>query len=549
MKNKKGFTMVELLVSFVIMSFLLGIGVVSYNFIIDMVAANYYDTLEEELLLAGSDYFTNNRVEKPLSGYNAVQIDELVGNKYIETLKDRRGKVCDRSSDSKVYIYKTSEGYGYEACLVCNDYKTEGTYCDGMALGVINISAEKEGGGSYNPLLSFANASWSNKDVIVTFSVNVPVTKFVVTDTNNSIKRTCNSSNGRSCSMSFSNTSAYKVEAYDGSNEVAPDKGFNIKIDKVKPVCEFVSGPSVALINQSLTSTYVLECTDNVGLKNNYNIDSSNFTLTTSNVILIQNHVVTAITNGYRYTVTVSGNISGTTALKLNAGVITDKAGNGNSSTQSNNVEVDVNAPQISYNLASGTYDENKTVTVTVTDNRKISSITYQLYKDEVLVSSGNPPGASITNISFDSNLDSDGTWKLNVTAIDEAGNTINTSRNFIIDTVPVCTDWKQSSVEYVSRCTPVGDSKTGTSYTTCNLQWRYTKYMRCTCSISNSGCDATGQTNIKHSSNYVYANETNAKNACTNYYMTCQPTNVVTAPWCETSSAYRKVVYKRTCE
>ena len=82
MKNRKGFTMIELLTAFVIMAFLLGIGVVSYNFIIDRVAANYYDTLEEELLLAGSDYFTNNRTERPLSGYSAVQIDELIGNKY-----------------------------------------------------------------------------------------------------------------------------------------------------------------------------------------------------------------------------------------------------------------------------------------------------------------------------------------------------------------------------------------------------------------------------------------------------------------------------------
>ena len=233
--------MIELLTAFVIMAFLLGIGVVSYNFIIDRVAGNYYNTLEEELLLAGNDYFTNNRIERPLSGYSAVQIDELVGDKYIETLKDRNGNVCDSNSNSKVYIYKTGDSYGYEACLVCNDYKTEGTYCDGITMGVINISAVKEGGGSYNPLLSFANASWSNKNVTVTFSVTTDVTDFIITDINTGSKRTCNSITDRKCSMSFSSTSSYKVDAYYNGLEAAPSKGFNIKIDKEKPTCEFVS--------------------------------------------------------------------------------------------------------------------------------------------------------------------------------------------------------------------------------------------------------------------------------------------------------------------
>ena len=241
MKNKKGFTMIELLAAFVIMAFLLGIGVVSYNFIIDRVAGNYYDTLEEELLLAGNDYFTNNRVERPLSGYSAVQIDELVGDKYIETLKDRKGNVCDRNDKSKVYIYKTNDGYGYEACLFCNEHEPDGAYCNSIAQGVINISASKEGGGSYNPLLSFANASWSNKNVNVTFSVTVDVTDFIITDVNSGTRRTCDSITGRSCSMNFSSTSSYKVVAYYNDLEVAPAKSFNIKIDKEKPTCEFIS--------------------------------------------------------------------------------------------------------------------------------------------------------------------------------------------------------------------------------------------------------------------------------------------------------------------
>lgn len=341
MENRKGYTMVELLVAFVIIAFILGIGVVSYRFIIDRIEANYYDTLEEELLLAGSDYFTNHREDKPLSGYSAIQIDELVGDKYIETLKDRKGNVCDRNDKSRVYIYKTSVGYGYEACLFCNEYEPDGAYCNNVAQGVINISASKEGGGSYNPLLSFANASWSNSDVTVTFSVNVPVTEFVITNTNNGETKVCDSIVNKSCSMKFSDTSTYKVQAYNESNEVAPEKGFNVKIDKTKPICKFISGPSISSIKNNQPASYVLKCTDNIGLSSNSAVSTSDFSLTTPDVVAFQEISSVSISDGYQYAITVSGNVSGTTALVLNYGAVSDLAGNVNDSVTSDAIEVD----------------------------------------------------------------------------------------------------------------------------------------------------------------------------------------------------------------
>lgn len=416
MKNKKGFTLIELLVSFVIIAFILGIGVVSYNFIIDRVAANYYDTLEEELLLAGSDYFTNNRIERPLSGYSAVQIDELVGNKYIETLKDRTGKVCDSNSNSKVYIYKTDTGYGYETCLVCNEYESEGTYCDGSAMGVINISASKEDGGSYNPLLSFVNASWSNKNINVTFSVTVDVSEFVITDTNSGSTRTCDSVSGRSCSMNFSNTSSYKVEAYNDGVEVAPSKGFNVKIDK--------------------------------------------------------------------------------------------------------------EVPEILYTLEAGTYDENQMVTVTVTDNIKISLVEYKLYKDSILVSSGSPTGDSDTSISFNSNLDSNGTWKLDVVSTDVAGNETRDSRTFVINSGPTCA-WVEVSGYTKSSCSPKTEPTNpveGDEYVECNGPygsglWRF-MYSSITC--LNDESVVVGSIPAL-TSGYEYGTAEDASRACTSAWQSAE--------------------------
>ena len=446
MKNKKGFSMIELLVAFVIMAFLLGIGVVSYRFIIDRVASSYYDTLEEELLLAGSDYFTNHREDKPLSGYSAVYIDELVGDKYIETLKDRNGKVCSASNDSKVYIYKTEKGYGYEACLVCNDYKSEGTYCDGVALGVINISAVKEDGTSYNPLLSYENNSWSNSDVTVTFGVNVPVTKFVITNTKNGTRSECTNINDKSCSMIFNETSTYNVKAYNEGIEVAPETGFNIKIDKEAPV--------------------------------------------------------------------------------------------------------------ITYNLDAGTYDETKDVTLIVTDNCKIDLVTYELYKDDILSSSGIPTIASLTNINFDVKLDDYGTWKLEVTATDNAGNKTSDTRSFVIRKSQSC-GYKLDNYFDTETCGASGTFGEGDEYVTCTKVYRfnvmYAPQSTSTGTLISQSC---------YLSQYDYDSEDSAKTACKNNYQSTysspcfshyQVTNDDGSRKymfnCVITSIYRNYVYKYVCE
>ena len=240
MKNSKGFTLVEVLAAFVILGIIIGIGIVSYQFIMARVERNYYETLEQELLLAGSDYYNNNRNEKPVSGYSVVLIDDLIGNKYIETLKDRSGKVCGSNNDSKVYIYKTDTGYDYEACLVCNDnYQSTGNYCNGNILGEVFVSAKKENtNAEYNVLkTSYSNTSWSNESVVVTFKmIDKNVTKYVIVNANDNSEKICNATNN-SCSMTFNSSGSYTVKAYDGDVTVGAKKSFHVKIDKEKPSC------------------------------------------------------------------------------------------------------------------------------------------------------------------------------------------------------------------------------------------------------------------------------------------------------------------------
>ena len=79
---------------------------------------------------------------------------------------------------------------------------------------------------------------------------------------------------------------------------------------------------------------------------------------------------------------------------------------------------IDLTAPVIKYDVGGGTYNASKTVNVSVTDNLTgISDVYYELYKNNVLSSSGNK------GVNFSVNLNSEGTWVLYTIASDNAGN------------------------------------------------------------------------------------------------------------------------------
>jgi len=66
MKNKNAFTIIELLVTFVIITLVGGIGISSFNNIFSGVDKNYYQKLEQSLLLSENDYFESHREELPI---------------------------------------------------------------------------------------------------------------------------------------------------------------------------------------------------------------------------------------------------------------------------------------------------------------------------------------------------------------------------------------------------------------------------------------------------------------------------------------------------
>ena len=125
MKNKKGFTLIELMGVIVIIGILLLIAIPAVDKYMRKGKNNYYVSLEEEIKTAGMNYMETYRTLLPrqIGHYATVTLDELVENKYMEEVVDENGVKCS----GKVTIEKVStEKYTYVSYLDCgNKYQSD----------------------------------------------------------------------------------------------------------------------------------------------------------------------------------------------------------------------------------------------------------------------------------------------------------------------------------------------------------------------------------------------------------------------------------------
>ncbi len=133
MKNKKGFTMVEILAAVTILGILSIVAITAVNNVIQKSKQNHYTTAEKELALAGQSYVQQNRSELPkaIGQKKKVYLKDLVDKNYIETIKDYNGKNCD-IEESYVQIFKYSQSdYSYLSYLKCDQYDGEESFTQG----------------------------------------------------------------------------------------------------------------------------------------------------------------------------------------------------------------------------------------------------------------------------------------------------------------------------------------------------------------------------------------------------------------------------------
>ena len=124
MKNRKGFSLVELLAAIVIMGLLAGIAIVSINYLLDKAKKEYYKAQEDEIVMAAKSYTQDNRnmLPKRVGMKRQITLETLQKSKYIGDVVDRNKKKCDPVR-SYVQVYRYDKNYyNYLVNLVCDGY-------------------------------------------------------------------------------------------------------------------------------------------------------------------------------------------------------------------------------------------------------------------------------------------------------------------------------------------------------------------------------------------------------------------------------------------
>lgn len=149
MKNKKGFTLTEILATIVILGIILAIAVPSYNALSKKFEKEYYDKLDKSVLAAAKSYWKDNPDKRPneLLKTNYIELDDLIKQKHIENVTEYKDK---KSLKGYIIIINVGNGkYDYKTCIK-NDSKTWMSWNE-------NQEVEK------NNINNYCNGIWINE--------------------------------------------------------------------------------------------------------------------------------------------------------------------------------------------------------------------------------------------------------------------------------------------------------------------------------------------------------------------------------------------------
>ena len=129
-KDKKGFTMIEILIVVAIIAVLAITIIPMISNYIQKGKDDYNAKLKNQLLVSGKEYYTNNKVKLPVKNYlgaykngkdySYVTLPEIQSENYVsKDFVDADKREC---SKSYVYVRQNDDGKDYEwhACLICS---------------------------------------------------------------------------------------------------------------------------------------------------------------------------------------------------------------------------------------------------------------------------------------------------------------------------------------------------------------------------------------------------------------------------------------------
>lgn len=124
MKNNKGFTLVELLVTIAIFGIIVGMSIPLIGNIKQRNNQRKYDVYGQAMLASSKVYkndYGDDLFGHKNSGCAVVTLHQLIEKKIIKDFPDKNITCDDPNNDSKVQIVKINKKYGYSYQLKCDD--------------------------------------------------------------------------------------------------------------------------------------------------------------------------------------------------------------------------------------------------------------------------------------------------------------------------------------------------------------------------------------------------------------------------------------------
>ena len=264
--TNKGFTMVELLTTIVILGILMTVSIVAVNKVLENARNKYYVSLEKTVTLATKSYVQDNRnnLPKEIGGKKQIKLKTLQDNNYIKEVQDYNKNACDESSYVEVFKYSKTK-YKYVPYLKCGKYnspdhsmtyqspKIEIVLPDSKvkkATATINITGQ--GDADSQKILAYSYVVYKNgKEVINSGSLegklkteiklNIKINKYTPGEIK--VKVTATNINGQKTTKDSSKTYS----------------------DMSDPECKIVSGQNTVWTNKSVSITVGCDDGDGVG--------------------------------------------------------------------------------------------------------------------------------------------------------------------------------------------------------------------------------------------------------------------------------------------